>query len=203
MNLSTKELRCTLQPPGDAETPVAAAAFIPASSILAVGTSGESGGSLTLWDVDRQEILGTVPKRVDGICCHPEGMLLVFFGADGVYRVRIEDTLSPRSLAAAGPATSSLDGSRLATGSSQEHRDILLWDTAARKIVRSVRDVDEWATVGLSPDAKLVAAGGESIKVWTDTDLPDETRFVLGAVNGNPYAAPSLPMATSSYPRDR
>jgi outer membrane protein assembly factor BamB len=243
IDLPGKELRHELKLHADEMAHITAVNFSPKSPLLAVGTNGDSGGSLYLWDTDHAELVGTVPKGVEGLSFHPEGKFLVFYDASGLYRLRIDQTLSPQPLKAAGPAAFSLDGNRLATRSPLDDREILIWNTTSWEIVQSIRDAGKWTTLALSPNAKLLATGGdtvrvwdlaterlsrvltdlesvthvafspngtqlaaadgESIKVWSDTKLPDELRFVLRTTNGNPYIPPPLPIATSAYPTDR
>jgi WD40 repeat protein len=176
-------------------------AFSPNGKLLATGSGGEivAGGELKLWDVAKAKEMATLTGQtgmVRAVAFSPDGKTLAAASNDGIVRLW-EVTTSTEHVLAMTPrgclplvrhlvtaqqsaliqhnagVTSvawGADGKILAFG--DINGNVVLWDVATGKALRSFQVQQGAANVAFSPDGKLLAAGAyhgnkdSEVKVW-------------------------------------
>ena len=155
--------------------PVNSIAFSPNGRQL---VAGSGGGTVELWDLSSDTILGslltTKAGPVNSVAFSPDGKLLAAGSGDGM--VRLWDTATGRQLGSplttkAGPVNSvafSPDGKLLAAGSGDGM--VWLWDTATGRqlgspLTTGAGPVD---SIGFSPSGDILASGSGdgAVELW-------------------------------------
>ena len=158
--------------------PVLAVAYAPDGATLATASSDRT---VRLWNTDSNEELSCIRGHTDKVRClafSPDGMTLATASRDSTARIwdltrqqdRDEIDLQGNSL------EFSPDGRLLATAS----RQVMVWDMTTQQesfSPQGYRGVNIFAAI--SPDSKLLAAGGSSgaLKVWDLTTQQEANTF--------------------------
>jgi WD40 repeat protein len=136
--------------------------FSPDGKLLA----GAGSKGLTVWDLDKRDILVTMPKSTGTALCGPcfaaNGQMIAVGNYDGTVEVW---SLVRKELVGNWKAHNSVsglalmpDGNRLVTVSWDNQAR--LWDVASRReLLRFGRALNAYSCVALSPDGQRIAAG--------------------------------------------
>jgi hypothetical protein len=164
-------------------------AFSPDSETLAVGTWSHDRTDVRLWDVASGRMTAilhptSANQRLVTLAFSPDGSVLVGGGGPvhrGVVYVWRRATPSQRPGQFRTPGTVeelrfTPDGSHLVVSTGWgDGGYFVLWDTAAQRIVKTVRADDAGVLAsGLSPDARTLITGGQTgiVRLW---ELPAGT----------------------------
>jgi len=157
---------------------VHALAYSPDGKLLASGTDRQT---LLLWDTKKKEVIRQLEghkERVSALAFSPNGKLLA--SAGGYFErdttIRLWDVTTGKLVGelighkyAARCLTFSRDGKVLVSGSGEAFgdRNAILWDVASRKLIRRLPLKVPVYTLAISPDDKVLAAGGwQEIQLW-------------------------------------
>jgi WD40 repeat protein len=157
---------------------VHALAYSPDGKLLASGTDRQT---LLLWDTKTREVIRQLEghkERVSALAFSPDGKRLA--SAGGYFErdttIRLWDVTTGKLVGelvghkyAARCLTFSRDGKVLVSGSGEAFgdRNAILWDVASRKLIRRLPLKVPVYTLAISPDDKILAAGGwQQIQLW-------------------------------------
>lgn len=165
---------------GEQPLAVQSLAYSPSGSTLA---SGNSDGSITLWDVGTRGKIAilTDPERpgpgedeIWSVAFSPDGALLA--SGNNIGPVGLWDVASRRRVAAlkghkddyVKAVTFSPDGTLLATASAADYT-VRLWDVASRKNISTLKPrpfSGSIVSVAFSSDGAMLASGAGTITLW-------------------------------------
>jgi WD40 repeat protein len=139
--------------------------------------SGSSDGTIKLWDVTSGKCTKTLDATKAEVRCvavSRDGKRLAAGLRYGVTKIwdtsNWTETVIEQNADDVWSVVFSKDGQQIVTAAGQWNRptDLVFWDIASKKSVKTLRHTGEVMSLALSPDGKRLAAGGmdKAVSVW-------------------------------------